>query len=388
MKKITQIHTQLVDKDLELTNKRKFLDTRKIESQFNQVMEQIQSEGSLEITKEDKIFASGKISQSNSEYMDAIKNRLPFINKELSDFICLGGKTLYLVCGGTGGGKSTSVGSIIGPVIDQGKKVLVIVNEEAREDVYNRVACQRLGKSFIMFKKAMLHPAEVDHINQEAESLQSVLTVIDTDFKKNPDFVTTPQGIEKVMEAFAFDHDMVVLDYYQNISRSTASSGDTRPEPHVHQLKFCHWINSFKNRYGKPIVVVSQIRKPNKTDSQTFEERLMGSKYIATVSLIHIELRADFANYTTTFLCHKDRFWGKTGKGFIQGFDWTTNSFVTCDAAFALKVAHWQTQHTQKNAQETDNEQPVEEVAPGSTGQTSGEFAEDLLVLDDIIRSE
>ncbi len=384
MNKIAQIHTQLVDKDRELANKRKFLETRKIESQFNQVMEQLNSEGSLEITNEDKVFTTGKISQSNSEYMEAVKNRLPFINQELGNLICLGGKTLYLVCGGTGGGKSTTVGAIIGPVLDQGKKVLVIVNEEAREDVYNRVACQRLGKNFVLFKQAQLHQSEVDRINEEAESLQSVMTVIDTDFKHNPDFVTTPQGIAKVLEAFAFDHDMVVIDYYQNISRSTAASGDLRPEPWNHQLKFCHWINSFKNKYGKPIVVMSQIRKPNKTDSSTFEERLMGSKYIATVSLIHIELRADFQNYSTTFLCHKDRFWGKTGKGMVQGFDWTSNRFVPYDDAFAAKVAHWQTQYGPKDTKEVTSE-PLEENTSGSAGEAPAQPGEDLLVLDDLV---
>lgn len=385
MKEITKIHSQMVDKELELQNMKKFLDERRIRSQHAQVMEQISSEGSLEITAEDKQVTIGEISQANRDYIEAIQNRLPFVNHQLSDFICLGGKTLYLVCGGTGQGKSTTVGAIIGPVIDKGKKVLVITNEEAREDVYNRVACARLGKSFQLFKKGLLHPMENDTISQEAESLQSILTVIDTNFKNNPDFVTTPQGIAKVMETFAFDHDLVVLDYYQNINHSVASTGDLRPEPHHHQLKFCHWVNAFKNRYKKPIVVVSQIRKPNKSDSTTFEERLMGSKYIGTVSLIHIELRPDFQNYTTDFICHKDRFWGKTGKAFRQGFDWTTNSFVPYDDAFQAKVAQWNLNQAPDTTQENENEKPLEELAGGDTSEAVDQQGADLLVLDDLV---
>jgi hypothetical protein len=381
---IANIHVGDTQKEKELLQKRKFLEQRKIESQYNQVMETLKSEQSIDLNDGDTVFEPGSISKSNDEYITAIKNRLPFINPSLSEFICLGGKTVYLIGGCTGQGKSTTVGNIITPVIDVGKRVLVLTNEEAREDVYNRVACQRLGKSFRLFKKGDLHQDENAAINREAEQLQESLTVISTEFKNNPDFVTTPQGVAAIFEKFAPSHDLVILDYYQNINHSIASVGDSRPDPWVHQEKFAYWLNSFKNKFGKPIIIFSQLKRPTKNEAYAFEDRVMGRKYIATVSLVHLEVRPDTTEYTTSFICHKDRFWGMGGQQVVMGFDWTTSRLVDYDDAFQAKAAQWKAAKHNFITSVTDDESEKKDES-GDTTEANNELASDLLILDDLV---
>jgi hypothetical protein len=385
MKTIANLYANGADKERELLQKRKFLEQRKIESQYSQVIESMASEQSLDISESDMDFGSGSITKANDEYVFAIQNRLPFINRSLSEFICLGGKTVYLIGGCTGQGKSTTVGNIITPVLDAGKKVLVLTNEEAREDVYNRVACQRLGKSFRLFKKGELRVEENTLISEESEALQSMLTVVSTEFKNNPDFVTTPQGVATVFEKFAPAHDLVILDYYQNINHSVASSGDSRPDPWVHQEKFAYWLNSYKNKFGKPIIIFTQLKRPTKNEAYAFEERVMGRKYIATVSLMHLEVRPDVSAYTTTFICHKDRFWGMAGQQVTMGFDWTTSRLVDFDDAFQAKSAQW-ILNNQKNATpSTPHEDTTSELAVENSGEANNESDLAPLVLDDFI---
>ena len=339
MNKVTHIYVQDNNKIQELNNKRKMLEQNKIEKQWNQYTDQQDRAERMRIDPE-KFHKLGSAAADNELYQQDVEKKLPFINGALSKIIPVLPRNLYLIGGITGGGKSTTVANIIIPILSTGRKILVISNEENRNDVYSRVACRILGYSFMLLKLGELHISIREKINEEVNRLETIMTVIGTDFQDNPDLVCTPEGVKSVFEYFSKDHDAILLDYYQNISSSTL---DDRPEPHVHQEKFAYFINVFKNSFGGPIFVMSQLLKAKEKSitEADFKGRVEGRKIIANFAQYHIELIPDFDNYTTKFKFHKERMGMYQGKNVTMGFDIKSQTFVPHDDAFKMKSAQW-----------------------------------------------
>src|SRR5690606_39649450 len=70
-----------------------------------------------------------------------MKNRLPFVNEELTELVPFSYPNLLLIGAKTGHGKATSLANIAYTLIMIGKRVLVISNEQLGVNVFNRVAC-------------------------------------------------------------------------------------------------------------------------------------------------------------------------------------------------------------------------------------------------------
>ena len=358
MDKVVHLYSQDEEKIKDLINKKGILENNRIERQWNQYTDQLEKADRMRIDPA-KFPQPGSAALDNDKYQADVEKGLPFINSALSKIISVLPRNLYLIGGATGHGKSTTVANIIIPILQANSRILVIANEENRADVYSRVACRILGFSFTLLKTGKLHSTIRARINEEVTRLESLMTVCGSDFQDNPDMVSTPEGIQMVIEYFATGHDAILIDYYQNISHSNK---DDRPEPYVHQEKFAYWLNGFKNTFSGPIFVMSQMLKAKEKSlsQEDFKGRVEGRKIIANFAQYHIELIPDFENYTTKFKFYKERFGVFQGKSVTMGFDRENQTFVQCDAAFKAKSAQW---ISEKMALEQDAETTKDDEA-------------------------
>jgi replicative DNA helicase len=87
------------------------------------------------------------------KYNKMLQERITLVNDALSAAIPFTRENLYLFCAYTGSGKSTVAANISYPLWKQQKKMLVISNEESKQDIYFRIACLELGLNFNAYKK-------------------------------------------------------------------------------------------------------------------------------------------------------------------------------------------------------------------------------------------
>jgi len=107
-------------------------------------------EDKLDVTLDDIESFGNKNSLRNMginimKYNRMLSERITFINEELTKAIPFTRENLYLICAYTGSGKSTVAANISYPLWKQGKKILVISNEESEQDILFRVSCLDLG---------------------------------------------------------------------------------------------------------------------------------------------------------------------------------------------------------------------------------------------------
>lgn len=288
-------------------------------------------------------------------YRTLARKPIPFINSKLSELVCFTPKMVYLIAAPTGGGKSTIVGNIISgmlehlaqPALDivadyrHNGKVLVISNEEDKDDVFTRVACIQLGLSFAKDKKVSYDPVIVDQIDAKIVELMKHIDVVGKDYKSDTTTSDYTQTVEGVMEVLAKARERkyaaILIDYYQNIRSSII---DTRPEAHVHQEEFVDRLNRFKDQFlTGPIVVMSQVGPQTKKGDATLWDRMQGRKTILNVAPMHIEAYPIKAKQCTIFTVHKDRYWNNDGFKLTMGFDKKTGTFVEYTQAFQDAVA-------------------------------------------------
>lgn len=337
MNDVIKLYTATTDKMVEIKNKDAFVKQHQIEQRYEKVIQQESQAASMKIDPT-KAYAKGKIRAENDAYQQVIEKKLPFINHMLSEIVPVAAGNVYLIGGVTGGGKSTTVANIIIPILDQKHKILVITNEERRNDVYSRVACRNLGLSFYKLKRGLLHAETRTKISDECERLEDLMTVIGTDFQDNSDMVCTPEGLKVVFEHFAPGHDVMLFDYYQNI---TISHVNDDPQPWVHQATFSTFLNIFKNTFNGPIFVMSQLMEAKEKHSSSFKDRIEGRKSIANVAPVHIEIKPNKEDYTTIFHVHKDRLTSNDGARMRMGFNKESGQYVPYNDDFKMKAAQW-----------------------------------------------
>lgn len=376
--KITHLFTNSVDEQIKLKNMRAEIEREKVTQQFTRLQMERSMREELKIDPE-KAYKAGSLTDQNQRFQQIIAKKLPFINNTLSNIICVAAGVVYLVGATTGGGKSTTVANLIIPMMEENKKILVVSNEEPRNHVYARVACRVLGLSFKRWTSGQLSPAAMEEINRECERLANVVTVIGTDFQNNPKFVTTPEGLELIFRTFGADHEVILLDYFQNISHSTEN-----PDSNVwvHQERFCYFLNGFKNTFDGPIIVMSQLWPDKKKATMDFVERIKGRKAIGDVAGLHLEVRPNKEDYTSLFLIHKDRLWNNEGFNMNMGFDRETGRFVFAGDAFKAKAAAWMAERLAKLEKDPDAQQAAEAQAIGQAitelaTENEEEFASD-----------
>lgn len=287
-----------------------------------------------------------QLRKDNEEYMAAAKHAMTFINKEFKKAIPYFRKNLILIGGDTGDGKSTTVANLIFSTITQknpatGKacRVLVLSNEEAPEDFYNRVTCLVKGWKYTNHDQFTDEQRKTfdEWIPKWAGSGR--LTIIGDVYEGIPGWTTTPEGIEtmlnNVINSSEEPYDVVIIDYYQNV---TYSKTNPKFDEFQCQRKLSNMLDQMKRRYPGPIVLMAQMKRlADDEDTTPFNVRLKGSKLICDKATFISELIPERRLLRSRWKVWKSRFTESIGDSLYTGYD--RGKFVPYSLEFQANVA-------------------------------------------------
>lgn len=242
--------------------------------------------------------------QSIADYNSMLKQRITFVNKDLTKAIPFTRENLYLLCAYSGSGKSTVAANVSYPLWKQGKKSLVISNEESEQDVLFRIACLDLGYNFNEYKKGLMPMSLQKECAMLFPDIAKYVKVVDVNYKNG--LTTKVEGVKNVLEAINNqDYSCAMIDYYQLIKRSVDN-----PNSGSYEVlnDFRIWLGQFIKRANIPIVCFAQLHSLGKRNNKDLDNRIKHCPDIYEPSTVVIEIVPDFDNKTSDFIIHKDRF--------------------------------------------------------------------------------
>lgn len=254
--------------------------------------------------------------QSIADYNNMLKQRITFINKELTKAIPFTRENLYLMCAYSGNGKSTAAANISYPLWKEGKKTLVISNEEPEQDILYRIACLELGLNFNDYKKgAMPIPLQKDCMKLFPD-IAKYVKILDVNAKEG--ISTKLEGVKNILEAVNNkDYSCVMIDYYQLI-RKSISNPSASPYEVLNDLRI--FFGQYIKRANIPIVIFAQLHSLGKRNNKDLDSRIkMGPEIYETATVV-LEMVPNFEDKTTDFIIVKDRF-GRAGNRLTFAFD-------------------------------------------------------------------
>jgi len=272
-----------------------------------------------------------KMFKSIKNYNEMLEEKITFVNQDLTDAIPFTKENLYLLCAYSGSGKSTVAANVSHPLWKQGKKSLVISNEESEQDVMFRIASLELGYNFNEYKKGRMPKAQQKQCMILFPDIAKFVKVVDVNFKDG--FTTKVEGVKKILEMVE-DHDYscAMIDYYQLIKTSIKN-----PQAGSYDVlnNFRIWLGQYIKRANIPIVVFAQLHSLGKRNNKDLDNRIKHCPDIYEPSTVVVEIVPNFEEHTSDFIIHKDRF-GFAGMKITCGFD--RGKFVTLDRGALEKI--------------------------------------------------
>lgn len=280
----------------------------------------------------------------NTTYFEYAQNCPDFLNPDFRDMVPFFARNLIFIGAESGNGKSTIAGNVAFHTIRQNKNVLILTNEEIDSDVYNRVTC--LVKGWGYTNHRYFTRDQIDVFNQMYPVLGQRLTVVSDKYNGRSGTTTTFEGIKSILDSLLTTqkkYDVIVIDYFQNISTSL----EDRNSPEWKILdKVCKYLDNFRKLYNAPIILLGQMKPSNGEDTAPYKERIERCKAIYNVATCCLEVKADVENSRTEFICHKSRFTKGIGQKIFAGFD--KGKYIQHDAIFANKLLVTQQQNANK----------------------------------------
>lgn len=258
-----------------------------------------------------------EVISSISRHKKVLKQRATLINDSLTKAIPLVRENLYIFAAYTGSGKSSTAANITYPLWKQGKKVLVISNEETRSDILARIACLEAGVDFKDVKQGNI-TAE-----QEKAYVMCLPSINNHVIVKDALDVRTArlEGVQNLLDAaINEDYACILIDYFQLIKYSEA---DSRKEPYQVLMNFKDYLGAYIKRSNAPVVLFVQLWSLSKRPSKGTEldARLKECSSIQDPASVIIEIVPNFEEHTSDFLICKDRFFGRKGKKFTCPYE-------------------------------------------------------------------
>ena len=314
-----QEHANKARELLEIRQKENEIRKHKAELQFQEIQEKKLEEEArkkLDITNPTPEYIE-KIKNKTIEAFKSSKLKTNFIYNipELNYVIPFFPKNLILLGAVSGEGKSTCAANIAYSQLIQGKKVLIVTNEESSEDTITRVASLFLNIRYGNIDR--MKDSDMDKLVEMQQKLHSRLHVIDDNYGalngyNLPSTTSSIEGLYFILDQLlekqvkGFSYDVVILDYFQNF-------GDSRNNPSMKAVevltKAASRLDQFKNHYNAPIVVFAQLKNNPSPDKEIpAKERLEWCKGIVNRSTCFIEIKANRKEFTTSWILHKSRF--------------------------------------------------------------------------------
>lgn len=266
-----------------------------------------------------------EVRKENIDYIMAARKALKFINRAFGGIMPYFRKNLILIGGDSGHGKSTCVANLVKETMAQishltGRpaNVLVITNEEKREDVFNRVTC--LVKGWHYVNHDQFTDEQLKIFDQFIPMLSQYMNVVDDNYNGVSGMTTSLEGICQIFDNMLRDgtmYDAIIIDYYQNITYSKESPSMGQYEV---QALVCHKLDQYKNVYPAPIVIMAQCDPPDEAKTP-FKFRLKGAKMLFTKATLAIEMTRDADLLKTIWEVHKSRFTNAIGKKFDTAYN-------------------------------------------------------------------
>jgi len=249
-------------------------------------------------------------------YNQMIKERITFINRDLTDAIPFTRENLYLICAYSGNGKSSCAANVSFPLWKQKKKSLVISNEESEQDVLFRIACLELGYNFNEYKKGRMPMTQQIEAAKLFPLIAKYVKVVDVNAKNG--ITTKVEGVMNILEKVQDkDYSCVMIDYFQLITKTIKNPSANSYEA-LNTLRM--WFGKYIKKSNIPIVLFAQLHSLGKRNNKDLDSRIKDCPAIYEPSTVVLEMIPDFDNRTTEFVIHKDRF-GLAGHKKTCGFD-------------------------------------------------------------------
>lgn len=266
-----------------------------------------------------------------AKYNQMLKERITFCNDSLTEAVPFTRENLYLICAYSGSGKSTIAANVSYPLYKQGKKTLVISNEESKQDILFRVGCLELGYNFNEYKKGRMPKEDQLKVAQLFPDIAKYVKVIDVNYKNG--LTTKVEGVKKVLEQVReADYSCAMIDYYQlvkfSINNPSAKTYDV-----LNDLRI--WLGQYIKRSNIPIVCFAQLHSVGKRANKDLDSRIKHCPDIYEPSTVVIEVVPNFEERTSDFIIHKDRF-GLAGHRIACGFE--NGRYVNMTADYLDKV--------------------------------------------------
>lgn len=326
----------------ELDEKRDFVNKTKINQEYEELKSaeyETLAIQNLKIEKEPSHEQILAMQKNNDEYFDDLKKSPSFLTGALAKEIPMTPKSIVVVAGVTGEGKSTTTANIAHQNRLQGKRTLIISNEELSYDIYNRITCLQNGWAYNDHKK--FTDAQITIFSQNIPILSQHIHIIDSNYSQGAGLTSTVEGLEKILtevkdQGFCFD--AILIDYYQNVTEWLA---DPTADDWKSQKKFATFLDKYKNSCPIPIVMMAQCKPMNKIqDNVALQARWIGSKHILLCATSILEVKPVPSKFLSYWIIHKSRFGKKSeGKGIPTGFD--SGLYVPYDDEFRAKAEKW-----------------------------------------------
>ena len=252
----------------------------------------------------------GKLIEMAKKDMKDRNKCIPFIDEKFNEFVQLGPGSLGLILAQTGTGKSTISANIAAKLIKEGKKVLVIANEEKDSDVAIRVSCLQKDLNIHKFKTTDPVKTYSDEVKEQiingVSDLQGKLEVRGLAYKNNSDIVTSKEGLLAILEQSKGKYDAIIIDYYQNVSHSLNNPGK---DIYTVQHELGVELDKIKHEIGCPIILFAQV----KAGKDNYKARIEGRKSIINKCTDIYEFCKQKDKTTSLFMCHKSRWLATVG---------------------------------------------------------------------------
>jgi archaellum biogenesis ATPase FlaH len=238
-----------------------------------------------------------------------LKERLTLVNDSLTKAIPLVRENLYLFAAYTGSGKSSTAANISYPLWKQGKKVLIISNEETQKDVISRIACLEAGLNFQSVIRGEISKMEEMSYVVHIPSIKQQVIVVSAEDPRT----TRLEGMKNLLEAAKNENfSAIIIDYFQLIKYSEEHPNK---EPYKVMMEFKDYLNAYIKTSNAPVIMFAQLWSLSKRPAKGTEldSRLKECASIQDGASVVVEIVPNFEQSTTDFLICKDRFFGRKG---------------------------------------------------------------------------